>query len=259
MSGFDHDFLVPEPAGVLLGRWLRRMRRTWPDFVIGAGDEIWTTAKGLPSGYTGRSGNGFIVSRDPAMQEHSNQHGFVPDDTGQTSISVWIVPDRGTGCQVDLVLPAQSPHPFTDAVLREFFVAVAQGRTLRLTRGDSRRGCILSFDHPMAPDWAAETLSVCSQFHLGQAAGHGFELRSEPSSANLPNGTRLRAEIASGTGRLAARKAAYLLAEVVGHWHTVKYYEMKQHVAYTCPPGRAVIREGRIDFEGPGGTYSFSK
>jgi hypothetical protein len=258
MPGFDHDFVVLEPAEVLLGRWLRRMKRVWPNFVIGAGDEIWTTARGLPSGYTGRSGNGFIVSRDAAMQEHTDRNGFIHDETGQSSISVWIVPHRGTGCHVDLVLPTQSPHPFTDTVLREFFVAVAQARTLQLIRGASGSRCLLSFDHPMAPDWATEALAVCSQFRLGQALGHGFELQCEPS-ASLPYGTRLRADIAPGAGRLAARKAAYLLAEVVGHWHTVKYYEMKTQVAYTCPPGRVVVREGRIDFEGAGGAYRFAE
>lgn len=254
MTGFDHDFAVSEPAGPLLRRWLRRMRRIWPDFVIGVGDEILATARVPPRDFTGRLSNGFLVSRDYGMQKHSDEHGFVPDETGQSSISVWIVRNRDTDCHVDLVLPERAPNAFACLVLREFFMAIALGYQATLVRDRDSGARLLSLDHPMAPDWSAHTLAACRRLRTGDGIGRDLETWSEASSGRQ-DGTLLQTRFGpAATGR-DIRFGAYLLAEVVGCWHTIKYGDMKQRVACACPPGRTVIRDGRIDFGGPGSVY----
>lgn len=232
------------------------MRRIWPGFVIGVGDEVWVTAKMLPCKFAGRLSTGFIVSRDYAMQKHSDEHGFVLDATGQSSIAVWIVGNKDAGCHIDLVLPERPPNAFASLVLREFFVAIALGYRVTLARDCGMGECLLTLDHPMAPDWSANALAVCRELCVGEGVERDFEVWSE-TSPDSPVGTRLRARFGPGATRRDVHLGTCILAEVVGCWHTVKYCDMKQRVAYACPPGKVVIREGCIDFEGSGCIYPF--
>ncbi len=287
MSGIDYDYLVKNDFQWVLRRFMRHMRRRWPRLVCGVEREVYSRDGKLLDEYP----DFFVVSRDVEMQEAARVQGLPNKEIGDFSFFVIHNPRMDGSVGVDVVVADPRPFGFTEIVLGFFSEAIFDWyrrrsmSTLR-AKGWLRRGLLMTGVDadsewmeqavrssvlrrwPEAKPVASEdgnvgrlgkqvrwTLGVPVQVQNGQAEVHTAVFFGAASDSE-PHKSFVGVSFPGGTSRAWRKEVFDVLREAVAMWHVISFRSMKNpFLAYACPPGSPVLKDGEVEYEGTGGNY----